>query len=238
MLAPTQIPQSICGSCTIRQLCLPTGLTDEEINILDQHVIHRKSFKKNEVIFPSGEPFHSLYMISTGQLKTTVLHNDGRAQVTGFYLGGDVLGLDAISTQHHPSEAVALCSGALCQIPFAAFNLVSHQIPNLQHQFISRLSNEIVHDQDVMILLGSMTADERLATFLLNLSKRLELRQHSPTELTLYMTRDDMGSYLGLKLETVSRALSRFHDQGLLFVKGRHIQILDAIGLHSLIPHR
>ena len=150
-------------------------------------------------------------------------------------MSGEILGLDAISTDIHICDAVALEDSMVCEIAFERFEELGQLMSNLQHRFNKTLSREIVREQGIMLLLGSMRADERLAAFLANLAKRSTIRHQSGSELVLRMTREDIGSYLGLKLETVSRILSRFHDQNLLEVKGRNIRIIDADGLNALI---
>ncbi|MHB8353280.1 MAG: fumarate/nitrate reduction transcriptional regulator Fnr [Burkholderiales bacterium] len=227
--------KSVCGGCTIRELCLPAGLSDEEVMLLDQHMAHRQIVKKGASLYRTGDAFRSLFAVSTGFFKTSILHEDGRAQVTGFQMAGEILGLDAISTDQHICDAVALEDSAVCEITFDRFEELGQLMSNLQHRFNKTLSREIVRDQGVMLLLGSMRSEERLAAFLVNLAKRFAARKQSSSELVLRMTREDIGSYLGLKLETVSRILSRFHDQRLLQVKGRNVRILDQQGLNKLI---
>jgi len=227
--------KSICGGCSIRELCLPAGLNDQEVLLLDQHMAHRNPVRKGESLYRTGDSFKSLYAIRSGFFKTNILHEDGRSQVTGFQMSGEILGLDAISTDIHICDAVALEDSMVCEIAFERFEELGQLMSNLQHRFNKTLSREIVREQGIMLLLGSMRADERLAAFLANLAKRSTIRHQSGSELVLRMTREDIGSYLGLKLETVSRILSRFHDQNLLEVKGRNIRIIDADGLNALI---
>ncbi len=227
--------KSVCGGCTIRELCLPAGLSDQEVMLLDQHMSHRQVVKKGGSLYRTGDPFKSLYAVSTGFLKTSILHEDGRAQVTGFQMAGEIVGLDAISTDQHICDAVALVDSMVCEITFDRFEELGQLMSNLQHRFNKTLSREIVREQGVMLLLGSMRAEERLAAFLGNLANRFTERKQSGSELVLPMTREDIGSYLGLKLETVSRILSRFHDLKLLEVRGRNVRILDQIGLNQLI---
>ena len=227
--------KSICGGCSIRELCLPAGLNDQEVLLLDQHMAHRNPVRKGESLYRTGDSFKSLYAIRSGLFKTNILHEDGRSQVTGFQMSGEILGLDAISTDIHICDAVALEDSMVCEIAFERFEELGQLMSNLQHRFNKTLSREIVREQGIMLLLGSMRADERLAAFLANLAKRSTIRHQSGSELVLRMTREDIGSYLGLKLETVSRILSRFHDQNLLEVKGRNIRIIDADGLNALI---
>jgi CRP/FNR family transcriptional regulator len=234
------IPQlkTVCSSCSLRELCLPMGLSREEIEHLDQLVYTRRRVKRGETLYRAGDPFNSLYAVRTGFFKSNVILEDGRDQVTGFHMPGEILGMDGIGTEAHTCNAHALEDGEVCVIPFSRLEEVSREVRNLQHQFHKVMSREIVRDQGVMMLLGTMRAEERLAAFLLNLSQRFVARGYSPSEFHLRMTREEIGSYLGLKLETVSRIFSKFQDQGLIAVQQKHIRILSTDGLKDLLAHR
>jgi CRP/FNR family transcriptional regulator len=224
-----------CSSCNLRELCLPLGLTSHELERLDKLVATRRSVRRGDTLFRTGEPFQSLYAVRTGFFKTCVSAEDGRDQVTGFQMAGELLGLDGISGDSHSCDAVALEDSQVCVIPFADLERLSREFVDLQRQFHKIMSREIVRDHGVMLLLGSMRAEERLAAFLLNLTQRLQARGFSPSALVLRMTREEIGSYLGLKLETVSRTFSKFQDDGLLEVKQRHIRIVNQAGLQQLV---
>ena len=183
----------------------------------------------------SGDSFQSLYAVRTGFFKTCVSAEDGRDQVTGFQMAGELLGLDGISTDRHSVDAVALEDSQVCVIPYGELEALSREFTDLQHQFHRIMSREIVRDHGVMLLLGSMRAEERLAAFLTNLTQRLKARGFSSSSLILRMTREEIGSYLGLKLETVSRTFSKFQDEGLLEVRQRQITILDQGGLQKIV---
>lgn len=224
-----------CSSCSLRELCLPVGLSDEDIERVDALVGARRTLKRGEVLFHAGDRFESLYAVRTGFFKTRISSEDGRDQVTGFQMAGELLGLDGISEDRHSCDAVALEDSQVCQIPYGRLEEVSQQVTDLQRQFHRVMSREIVRDHGVMLLLGGMRAEARLAAFVLNLTQRLQARGFSATSLVLRMTREEIGSYLGLKLETVSRAFSRFQEDGLLEVKQRDIRVLDAPGLRRLL---
>ncbi len=196
------------------------------------------SIKKGTSIYRAGEPFDALYAVRAGFFKTTVLLEDGRDQVTGFYMGGELLGMDGIGTEKHTCDAVALEDSEVCIIPFRRLEELSREMHNLQHHFHKVMSREIVRDHGVMMLLGSMRAEERLAAFLVNLSQRFLARGYSPSEFYLRMTREEIGSYLGLKLETVSRVFSRFQDEGMLSVQQKHVRIIDIPRLRALMGQR
>ncbi|HQT81692.1 MAG: transcriptional regulator [Ferrovum sp. 37-45-19] len=219
--------KSLCGCCVIRERCLPAGLNDEEVLLLDQQMEHRLPIKKGALLYSQGQVFDSLYAISTGSFKTRILHEDGRSQITGFQLSGEMLGLDAISEERHVCDAIALEDSTVCKIAYDSLTNLESEINPLQRSFNKTLSKEIVRDQSIMLLLGSMRAEERVAAFLVNLSERYHARQQSASELVLRMTREDIGNYLGLKLETVSRILSRFAQENLINVQGRLITITD-----------
>jgi len=224
-----------CSRCNLRELCLPVGLAQADLEHLDALVATRRAVTRGEPLFRGGERFQALYAVRTGFFKTCIVSDDGREQVTGFQMAGELLGLDGISSERHNVDAVALEDSQVCVIPFGQLEELSRDFTPLQHQFHKIMSREIVRDHGMMLLLGSMRAEERLAAFLLNLTQRLQARGFSASSLILRMTREEIGSYLGLKLETVSRTFSKFQDDGLLEVKQRHIRILDEAGLRQLI---
>src|SRR5450631_2042462 len=223
-----------CGGCSMRELCLPVGLEPEAMNQLDAVVTNRTRLKKGTALYRVGEPFTALYAIRIGSCKTTVLAEDGREQIAGYHMLGDIIGLDGIASDRHGCEAVALEDTEVCVLPFDRLEELARAVVPLQHNLHQFLSREIGRDQNVMLLLGSMRAEERLAVFLLNLSERYRLRGYSTTEFVLRMTREEIGSYLGLKLETVSRLLSRLQEEGLLQVQGRTVKLLDLAALRQL----
>ena len=226
--------RAVCSGCSLRELCLPMGLTPDEIEHLDQLVYTRRRVKRGESLYRSGDAFGSIYAVRSGFFKSGVVLEDGRDQVTGFHMPGEILGLDGIGTERHTCGATALEDSEVCVIPFSRLEEVSREVRTLQHQFHKVMSREIVRDQGVMMLLGTMRAEERLAAFLLNLSQRFVARGYSPAEFHLRMTREEIGSYLGLSLETVSRLFSRFQDDGLITVQQKHIRILDIAGLRAV----
>jgi len=227
-----------CSSCSLRELCLPAGLDTGEMEQMDRLVTRRRRLKRGADLYRAGEALAALYAIRSGFMKSCVLHDDGREQVAGFHMAGDLLGLDAIGGGSHTCDTVALEDTEVCEIPFASLEQLSRELPSLQHQLHRIMSREIVRDYGVMLLLGSMSAEERLAAFLLNLSQRFAARGYSPSEFRLRMTREEMGSYLGLKLETESRTLSAFQERGLLGVRQKQVRILDAPGLKAVLDQK
>ena len=227
--------KSSCESCGLRELCLPVGLNDDEIKVLGDLVSHKCTLKRGEYLHRAGMKFKSLYAVRRGFFKTFILEEDGRQQVTGFHMTGELLGLEAISTEIHASDTVALEDSEVCEVPFSKLEEMGQVIPSLMRHFHKIMSREIVRDHGVMMLLGSMKAEERIATFLLNLSRRNSKRGYSSTDFVLRMTREEIGSYLGLKLETVSRAFSRLQDEAIISVNHKHIHIEDMTRLRSKI---
>jgi len=211
------------------------GLTSEQMERVDDMVAVRRKIKRGGSLFRNGEAFTSLYAIRTGFFKTCVATEEGRDQVTGFQMAGEIIGLDGIVNDHHSCDAVALEDAEVCVMPFDRIEEISREVNALQHHVHKIMSREIVREHGVMLLLGSMRAEERLAAFLLNLVQRLHARGFSQTELVLRMTREEIGSYLGLKLETVSRTFSKFVDDGIVEVKQRHVRILDAEALKRIV---
>jgi CRP/FNR family transcriptional regulator len=224
-----------CSNCNLRELCMPMGLKPEELDRIDQMVAVRRKVKRGTTLFRNGEVFTSLYAIRTGFFKTSIASEDGRDQVTGFQMAGEIIGLDGIVNDHHTCDAVALEDAEVCVMPFEQMETLSREVTALQHHLHKIMSREIVREHGVMLLLGSMRAEERLAAFLLNLVQRLHARGFSQSELILRMTREEIGSYLGLKLETVSRTFSKFVEDGIVEVKQRHVRIIDTDGLRRIV---
>jgi CRP/FNR family transcriptional regulator len=211
------------------------GLNDVEMERLDEIVTTRRKIARGENLFRNGEKFNALYAIRTGFFKTCVSSEDGRDQVTGFQMAGEIIGLDGIVSDHHTCDAVALEDAEVCVMTFDRIEELSREINALQRHVHKIMSREIVREHGVMLLLGSMRAEERLAAFLLNLVQRLHARGFSQSELILRMTREEIGSYLGLKLETVSRTFSKFAEDGIIEVKQRHVRILNTDALKLLV---
>jgi CRP/FNR family transcriptional regulator len=224
-----------CSTCNLRELCLPIGLSLSDIEKLERIVATSRRVRRGESLFRAGDRFESLFAVRLGFLKSTVATADGREQVTGFHMAGELVGLDGISKEKHTCDAVALEDTEVCVIPYAGLEDVAAAVPGLRNHFHRVMSREIVREHGVMLLLGSMHAEERLAAFLLNLSQRFEARGYSRSEFVLRMTRAEIGSFLGLKLETVSRAMSHFAQHGLLEVNQKHLRILNPDRLRAII---
>ena len=233
-ITPTSIKVA-CSNCNLRELCMPMGLSAHELDKIDELVAVRKKIKRGDFLFQSGTPFKSIYAIRTGFFKTSVTTDDGRDQVSGFQMAGEIIGLDGIMNDRHACDAIALEDSEVCVMPFDRIEQISLEVKSLQHHVHKIMSREIVRENSVILLLGSMKAEERLAAFLLNLVQRLHARGFSQSELVLRMTREEIGSFLGLKLETVSRAFSKFADEGIVEVKQRNLKILNPEALKLIM---
>ncbi len=214
---------------------MPMGLSDGDLGKLDELVTQRRRIKRGSALFSNGDKFSALYAIRVGFFKTCVTTEGGRDQVTGFQMAGEIMGLDGIVGDRHTCDAVALEDAEVCVMPYERIEDLSRDVPALQTHVHRIMSREIVRDHGVMLLLGSMRAEERLAAFLLNLVQRLQARGFSSSELVLRMTREEIGSYLGLKLETVSRTFSKFAEEGIVEVKQRHVRILSSDALRAIV---
>lgn len=216
-----------CKDCNLYRLCLPVGIDDRDLAALDKIIQRKRPIKRGEHLFHMGSRFESIYAVRSGSIRTYVPTEDGLEQVTGFHLPGELLGLDAIHTQQHQCAAKALETTSVCEIPFERMEELGQRLPSLQHQMLNIMSKEILHDHSLLMLLGKRSAEERLAALLLSLSERYERRGFSPLDFYLSMSRNDIGNYLGLAVETVSRLFSRFQEENVLRVERKHITIID-----------
>ncbi|RDL45828.1 transcriptional regulator FNR [Marinomonas piezotolerans] len=226
---------SQCQNCSLSALCLPISLADEDVNRLDQIIERKRPLKKGELLFRQGQEFDSVFAVRTGTLKTFNITNSGEEQITGFYCPSELLGLSGIDNNTYPISAKALETTTVCEIPFSHLEQLTAQIPSLKHQIFRLMSRKICDDQQMMVLLGKKNADEKVASFLLNLSQRFKKRGYSATSFRLSMSRGEIGNYLGLAVETVSRVMTRFQKNGLIDVEGKEITIVDLPEMEKLI---
>lgn len=223
-----------CQDCGFSQLCLPFSLNDTELNRLDDIIQRKKPLHKADMLFEAGQNQRSLYAIRTGSFKTFTLTEQGEQQITGFHLPGDIVGFDALSNQLHPSYAEALETAMVCEIPLPNLEPLLDQLPRLRQQMMRLMSKDIQADQQMMLLLNRKTAEQKLATFLSQLAQRYASRGFSGSEFRLTMTRSDIGNYLGLTVETISRLLSKLDKEQLIQVNGKLITITDRTSLSKL----
>jgi CRP/FNR family transcriptional regulator len=234
---PARAPAGACSNCHLRDMCLPCGLPESDVKRLDNQHFALRKVAAGQALYRQGDRFEQVYAVRSGTLKSTLTLADGREQVSAFYMAGEQLGLDGLAHGQHVSSAIALEDTVVCAIPFGALAALANTA-SMQHLLARMMSREIVREHGLMLLLGSMGAKERLAVFLLNLAQRLKARGYSALEFHMRMTRAEIGSHLGLKLETVSRTLSAFARRRWLQVDKRHIRILDEAALASLIETR
>ncbi|QYD68570.1 fumarate/nitrate reduction transcriptional regulator Fnr [Paraburkholderia edwinii] len=216
-----------CSGCSMRGVCMPADLTASQLAQLDSIICATRPVQRGDALYRTNDEFESIYAVRLGSFKTVVMHRDGREQVTGFQIAGEALGLDGICTDRHNGDAIALEDSVVCVIPFAQLEAVCREIRSMQHHVHQIMSGEIVRESSLMLLLGTMTAEQRVAAFLLNLSKRFKALGYSAAEFNLRMTREEIGCYLGMKLETVSRMFSRFQRERLIDTRGKQIRIVD-----------
>jgi len=227
--------KSGCLRCTLREHCIPQGIAYDELAKFDGLAVTHRKIRRDECLFKAGDKCDTLYVVRLGSFKTTVSTQTGAEQVLGFFMAGDTLGLDGIAGETHAVNAVALEDTEVCVIPYANVLALETQEPEYLRHVQRLLSREVVREHGVALVLGSLAAEERIAAFLLNLSQRFEARGYSKSEFVLRMTRATIGSYLGLKLETVSRVFSRFAADGIITVNQKHIQILDFAALRAIV---
>lgn len=226
-----------CQECSLSRLCIPIAVSADEINKLEEIIRQGRMHSRGDYIFEQHSSFKSCFAVRSGAIKTFTLSEEGEEQVTGFYLPGEIIGLDSVSMESYSCSAVALERTSVCEIPLDQFESLSARIPSLQHHFFLLLSKEIQESRQLSMLLSKNTAEERIASLILSLSSRFQRRRLSETRFKLPMPRSDIGNYLGLAVETVSRVLTRFQNQGLIRVQGREVEILDISSLQMLLKH-
>ncbi len=230
--APGRVP---CSQCKMRPQCLPADLTAAESDLVDKGLVEgQRKVARGAYLYRVGDSFDAVFAVRTGFFKAVVASDQGLEQVTGFHMLGELLGLGGIDGRHEV-DAVALEDSQVCVISYARLSSLLRELPTLQQHFHRLMSREIAGDHLAMLQLGSMHAEERLAAFLLNLMNRLQARGFSESSVLLRMSREEIGSYLGLKAESVSRTFSRFHATGLLSVQQREIHITDLAGLQRVL---
>ncbi|WP_084306503.1 fumarate/nitrate reduction transcriptional regulator Fnr [Phytopseudomonas flavescens] len=226
--------QANCKDCSLASLCLPLSLDLEDMDALDEIVKRGRPLKKGEFLFRQGDTFNSVFAVRSGALKTFSLSDAGEEQITGFHLPSELVGLSGMDTELYPVSAQALETTSVCEIPFERLDELSVNLPQLRRQLMRIMSREIRDDQQMMLLLSKKTADERIATFLVNLSARFRARGFSANQFRLAMSRNEIGNHLGLAVETVSRVFTRFQQSKLLEAEGKEVHILDPIKLCAL----
>ncbi|WP_137888032.1 fumarate/nitrate reduction transcriptional regulator Fnr [Pseudomonas sp. 2FE] len=228
------LPQVHCKDCSLAGLCLPLSMDLEDMDALDEIVKRGRPLNKGDFLFRQGDAFGSVFAVRSGALRTFSVSDAGDEQITGFHLPSELVGMSGMDGETYPMSAQALETTSVCEIPFERLDELSVQLPQLRRQLMRIMSREIRDDQQMMLLLSKKTADERIATFLVNLSARFRARGFSAHQFRLAMSRSEIGNYLGLAVETVSRVFTRFQQNGLIAAEGKEIQILDPIELCAL----
>lgn len=228
-----------CTTCALRPLCLPPGLSSGELLSAEHLVSTRLRIRRGGALYRTGDPFKSLYVVWLGCLKSTVAAEDAREQVIGFHMAGEMIGFDGVGAESHSCDMVALEDAEVCVIPYNRVEEAAELAPVLRRHFYALMGREIVRQHELMLMLGALRADERLATFLLDLSDRFDLRGYSSKEFVLRMSRAEIGSFLGLTLETICRLLSQFVRDGLIGVQhAKTVTIADRERLGRLARRR
>lgn len=227
-------PEVNCGDCRLAPICLPISLQIEDIDRLDDIIQRGRPIHKSDHLYHAGEDFRSVYALRSGAVKTVKVTEDGEEQVTGFYLPGEIVGMDGLATNSHSNSAIALETSAICEIPFSSLEQLSVKVPSLQRRFFQLMSKEITHDQQLITLLSKNSAEERICSLLLSISSRNHSRGLSPKDFFLPMSRSDIGNYLGLTIETVSRVFSRLNKLGVIELDKKHVVIGDLDALKNI----
>jgi len=235
MSVPAATPSGVCAACHTRHTCMPSGIGDEAIAHFEPVVYRRRRVSRGERLFSANDRSGSLYAVRSGLFKTSVCDVAGRDQVTGFQMGGDLLGLDALHDGICASSATALEDSHVCAMPFNSIEAASIHLPVLRRRLYAVLAGEITRSQQMLIVLGGMNGEQRLAAFLLDMSRRFLRRGYSGSSFTLRMTRAEIGSYIGLTLETVSRLFSAFQRSGLVEVRQKQVCNLDLKRLDAIL---
>ena len=225
--------QSHCQTCSLSSLCLPVSLQQDEVEKLDNIVEKSRPLHKGDLLFRQGEPLKSIYALRAGSVKTFTVTHDGEEQINGFYFPGELVGLAGIDEGEYPLSAKMMETTTVCEIPYERLDELLGQMPELRRSLMRTMGREIRDDQQMMMLLSRKTAEQRIATFLLKLSSRYQARGYSATQFRLSMSRNEIGNYLGLAVETVSRIFTRFASSGMVRVEGKEIELLDLAALNE-----
>ena len=232
--APLRGTQPHCQPCSLNALCLPLSLNDSDMERLDDIIRRGRPIQKGQLLFQQGEDFQSVFAVRTGALKTYTLASNGEEQITGFHLASELVGLAGYDNGNYPLTAKALETTTVCEIPLTQLESLADDLPDLRKQLMRTMGTEIRHDQNMMLLLSKKNAEERVASFLLDISLRYQRRGFSATQFRLPMSRVDISNYLGLAVETISRVFTRFQKNGLIETQGKEVILQDPDTLYEL----
>jgi CRP/FNR family transcriptional regulator, anaerobic regulatory protein len=214
-----------CANCRLNTICLPISLHLDEIDQLNGIVQRGKPLHKGDYLYRANDPFDSVYAVRSGAVKAMTISDLGEEQITGFYLPGEIVGMDGIADNRYTNSVIALETSSVCEIPFHRMEELSLKVPNLQRHFFQLMSREITQDQQIITLLSKSSAERRIASLLLSISIRNSRRHLSANAFRLPMSRTDIGNYLGLTIETVSRIMTRLQQQDIIKVDKKEILI-------------
>jgi len=227
-------PAIACQDCGFYRIGLSMGLDSADTALLDRYVKRKLMLRRGQILYRAGEDLAYVYAIRSGSVKTYISTDDGRLQITGFHIPGELLGLNAMDEKRYNCEAMTLETTSVCEISLDCFEELARQVPSAHYQMLRMMSKEIKLNQELMLLLGKKSAEERLATYLLTLSRRFAMRNYSPTRFNLSMSRGDIGDYLGIAEETVCRIFTRFHEDGVVTTERRHVVLNDLKRLSAI----
>lgn len=224
-----------CSKCSLSELCFPRGMDNSDMDALDQVIDRNRPIQKGAHLYGAGDKCKAIYAVRSGSIKTTVQNQNGESQIVGFHLPGELIGFDGFATDVHTCSAEILETTSVCELPLGNLETICETVPGLQRQMRRIMGLEVHNDHNLLLLLGKMNSDEKLATFLLDLSGRMKQRNWKESEFNLGMTRQDIANYLGLAVETVSRLFAQFQENGIISVDKRHVTITDMDALKGLI---
>ncbi|MEC7432690.1 MAG: fumarate/nitrate reduction transcriptional regulator Fnr, partial [Pseudomonadota bacterium] len=223
-----------CHQCSLSNLCLPLAIEENDLDRLEDIVQQGKIYNRGEHIFDQSTPVRSCFAVKSGSIKTSIITEGGEEQVTGFFMPGELVGLDSMSSENYACTAKALERTSVCEFPVDRLEELTGKLPELQHHMYHLMSQEIQNSHQLAMLLSKNTAEERIAALLLSLSSRFRRRRMSATNFSLPMARNDIANFLGLAVETVSRVFTRFQNQGIIRARGREVELLDVEALQMV----
>lgn len=234
-IAKLPLRSTKCSECGLHKICISKGLNGGELKALDEIISSNLKYHAHVHPFQQGDPFHGLYVIKSGSTKSFIISADGNEQIVGFQFPGDVLGLDAFENRLHTSSALFLENSVVCHMPYDRFNVLCDKIPTLHHRLQSLSSCEITHDHELLMTISQKTARQRIAFFLMEIVRRLHLTWQTEITVNLPMQRNEIGNYLGLTQETVSRIFTKFEREGIISVSGKTVRIIDWCRLEEFV---
>ncbi len=226
--------KAACSNCNLHELCLPRGLNAEDLGKLEHIIKGSRPINKGDAIFRAGDTFSSFYAVRSGSVKVYIMNETGEEQIVGFYFPGEIIGFDAIDQHQHICSAVAMEVTTFCSLPYNKINEICMEIPDLQNQIFRLMSRELSSENKLLLTISKRNAEERIATLLVTLSSRFHSLGYSAKEYNLPMSRQEIGSYLSLTIETVSRLFTKFQRNGLVTINKKAIRLDNLPALHSM----